>query len=164
MMEIRPLKASDDFLAVGRVYEKSWKHSYQGILPQMFLDKLTPERFSAALRAAPDQTLVLYEKESPVGACTMAYSRTRPDCGEIVSLYLLPEKMGKGHGRLLLEAALESFRQDGYGAVCLWVFKGNECAIRFYEHLGFLLTGCVQTENYAGEKVEMLEMMRRIVL
>lgn len=164
MMEIRPLEPGDDFLTVGRVYERSWKHSYRSILPQAFLDRLTPERFSAALRAEPEKTLVLYENGVPAGACTMAYSRTREDCGEIVSLYLLPERMARGYGRLLMENAMERFRQDGCETVCLWVFDGNETAMRFYERLGFSLTGCEQMESYAGENVKMLEMMRRIVL
>jgi len=72
--------------------------------------------------------------------------------------------MGKGHGRRLLEEAIEHFRQDGCTEVCLWVFEGNEHAMRFYEHLGFSFTGCMQTEVYAGETVKMLEMMRRVML
>lgn len=164
MVEIRQLAPTDDFRSVGCVYERSWKYSYQGILPQAFLDRLTPERFSSALRAEPEKTLVLYEDGIPAGACTMAYSRIRAGCGEVVSLYLLPEKMGKGYGRMLVEAALECFREDGCSEVCLWVFEENENAMHFYERLGFSLTGCVQTETYAGENVKMLEMMRGIVL
>ena len=163
MTEIRPLCSADDFAAVGRVFEQSWKHSYCGILPQAFLDRLTPERFSSALRAQPEKTIVLWEDEMPVGACTLAYSRSR-GCGEIVSLYLLPEKMGQGNGRRLLEAALERFWEEGYDQVCLWVFHSNTNALGFYEYLGFSRTGCIQTEFYAGENVEMLEMIRGNVL
>jgi ribosomal protein S18 acetylase RimI-like enzyme len=44
---------------------------------------------------------------------------------------------GKGVGRFLMEAAQEWAKIRGACAVDLWVWKGNENAIEFYEHLGY---------------------------
>ena len=44
---------------------------------------------------------------------------------------------GKGVGRFLMEAAQEWAKALGASAVDLWVWEGNENAIRFYEHLGY---------------------------
>lgn len=159
MTEIRPLSCADDFMAVGRILEKSWKHSYRDVLPKAYLDRLTPERFTAAMRAEPEKTLVLFEDGVPAGVCMLGFSRQRPGCGEVIGLYVLPEKIGQGYGRKLLGAAVASFRQEGCEAVCLWVFCQNDKAIGFYQHSGFRRTGHGQVENYAGENIEMLEML-----
>ena len=159
MIEIRPLSPADDFTTAGRVLELSWKHSYQNVLPKSYLDRLTPERFTMAMRAEPEKTLVLFEDGVPAGVCMLGFSRHRPGYGEVIGLYVLPEKMGQGYGRKLLEAAVDTFRQEGCEAVCLWVFSQNENAIGFYQHSGFRQTGHGQVENYAGENIEMLEML-----
>jgi len=39
-MEIRKLSPEDDRNALSRVYEKSWKHAYSGIIPQDYLDSI----------------------------------------------------------------------------------------------------------------------------
>ena len=161
MTEIRPLQAGDDFTAAGRVLEESWKHSYRGILPQSYLDRLSPERFSAAMRAEPEMTLVLFEQDTPLGVCTLGFSRQRPGAGEVIALYVLPKRMGEGFGRRLLNAAEEALQREGCEEICLWVFSSNQNAIAFYQHMGFALTGNVQWEIYAGEKIEMLEMLCR---
>lgn len=159
MIEIRPLSCADDFTAVGRLLEKSWKHSYRDVLPKAYLDRLAPERFTVAMRAEPEKTLVLFENGVPAGVCMLGFSRHRPGCGEVIGLYILPEKMGQGYGRRLLDAAVDAFRQEGCEAVSLWVFSQNDKAIGFYQHCGFRRTGCGQIENYAGENIKMLEML-----
>lgn len=159
MIEIRPLSPVDDFTAAGRVLELSWKHSYQDVLPKSYLDRLTPERFTMAMRAEPEKTLVLFVDGAPAGVCMLGFSRQRPGSGEVIGLYVLPGKMGQGYGSRLLDAAVEVFRQEGCEAVCLWVFRRNDRAIGFYQHRGFIQTGCTQVENYAGENIEMLEML-----
>ena len=101
MAVIRPLCAQDDFNEVGDVYAQSWKVCYQGLLPQAFLDKLTHDRWSGMLRADPSASLGVFEDGRIVGTAMVSYAREpgREGFGELVSLYLLPEAMGRGYGR-----------------------------------------------------------------
>ena len=123
MMEIRPLEHSDDLQAVGQLYVDSWQQTYQRILPQHFLDRLTPDRWSAVLAAEPENWLGLFVDETLKGAAMLGFSRdeTCENCGEIVSLYLQPGEEGKGYGRKLLEGCLAHCREQGCENICLWV-------------------------------------------
>ena len=160
MMEIRPLTPEDDLTAVGELYACSWKQTYQRILPQRFLDKLTHDRWSAVLRAEPGASLGMFEDGQIIGTAMLGFPREegREGYGEIVGIHLLPEKEGQGFGRKLLEAAMESLHQQGCENVCLWVMCANTHAVMFYVHMGFHPTGRVQVENYGGETVELMEL------
>ena len=68
--------------------------------------------------------------------------------GEIVSLYFLPEYMGKGYGRLLLQAAVGELSKMGYDRAYLWVLEENWNARHFYEKCGF-----VQTERSLASEI-----------
>lgn len=164
MRVIRTLQEADDFTALGQVLVESWRHSYRGLLPGLYLERLVPARFSAALRAEPARTIALFEQERPLGLCTTGFAREpdREGWGEIISLYLLPEKTGCGYGRLLLEAAMNMLRQEGCEKVCLWVFANNENAIRFYEHMGFACSGRTQQELFSAQRIHLVEMIRSL--
>lgn len=152
MLTIRELTPTDDFEALGEIYVKSWRSAYRGILPQRYLDKLTTDRWSGMLRARPDRSLGAFIDGSIIGTSFVSRSRdeARADCGEIVSIYLLPEYAGQGYGRALIEAALKKLRGEGYTDVCLWALRENKRAEGFYEHMGFHLTGRSQTESIGG--------------
>lgn len=40
-MKIRKIKKSDDINAIGKIYEKSWKYAYNGIIPKDYLDGIS---------------------------------------------------------------------------------------------------------------------------
>lgn len=164
MIGIRTLRQDDDLTAVGRLYVESWQQTYQRILPQRFLDKLTPDRWSAVLHADPGASLALFEDGVLKGTVMLGFPREegREGYGEIISLYLLPGEEGRGFGRRLLEAALERFREEGCENVCLWVMCANTQAIFFYVHMGFHPTGRMQQEAYGGETVELMELKRSL--
>jgi len=164
MIEIRPLTPADDMRAVGDLYAYSWKQTYQRLLPQRFLDRLTHDRWSAVLNADPGASLGMFESGELIGASMLGPRREegREGFGEIISLYLLPEKTGQGHGRRLLEASLDQLAQQGYEKASLWVMCGNTHAVLFYTHMGFKPTGCMQQENYGGELVELMELVREL--
>ena len=139
MIDIRPLTPEDDLTAVGELYACSWKHTYQRIMPQRFLDKLTHDRWSAVLRADPGSSLGMFEDGTLIGTAMLGFPREedREGYGEIIGIHLLPEKEGQGHGRKLLEASLTHLQEQGCENVCLWVMCANTHAVLFYVHMGF---------------------------
>lgn len=157
MHHIRFLTPQDDLTAAAQVYTESWKTAYAGILPQRFLDKLSPERWLPVLKADPASSLGLFEEERLIGTAMINVPRA-----EIVSLYLLPEAKGRGFGKKLLDSALQALADHGCETVSLWVMCANTHAIAFYLHSGFAPTGRMQEENYGTQAVELMEMTRRL--
>ena len=72
-------------------------------------------------------SLVLIENNQFIGTSSYWKSRSKEfnDFGEIVSIYLLPEHMGKGYGKLLFEVTLNELVKTGYQNVFLWVLEEN---------------------------------------
>ncbi len=159
MLIIRPMTAQDDFAAAAQVYADSWKHAYRGLIPQRYLDKLRPESWIGLLKADPSANLIALLDGHIIGTAYVAFARdeAREGFGEIVSLYLLPEHLGCGHGRRLWQAAVEHCRQQGLCGVCLWVLTGNHHARRFYEHMGMAASGRTKTEAIGGELLPLTE-------
>lgn len=164
MAVVRALNAQDDFDEVGEVYAQSWKACYRGLLSQPFLDKLTHDRWSGMLRADPGASLGVFEEGRVMGAAMVRYARSpeREGYGELVSLYLRPGAVGRGYGRMLLEAALERLRGDGCADVCLWVLEKNAQAIGFYKHMGFRPSGGRMRERFGADEAELVELVAQL--
>lgn len=73
-----------------------------------------------------------------IGGCGIYSTPGLPDgCAELVKLYLLPEKRGKGIGRTLMEKSFESARKLGYRQLYLESMPELNKAIGMYEKAGF---------------------------
>lgn len=141
-MEIRKIKKSDDINAIGKIYEKSWKFAYNGIIPKDYFDSVSGDKWLPHFENKSMNSLVLIENKQFIGTSSYCKSRSKEfnDFGEIVSIYLLPEHMGKGYGKLLFEATLNELIKLGYKNVFLWVLEENTRARRFYEKQKFKLS------------------------
>lgn len=154
-MEIRPLRKTDSRLEVSRIYEESWKAAYQGVVPQAYLDGIPAGLWAANLDQEERWSLVLEESGQLIGTSSVGPSRWRdyPDFGEVVSLYLLPEYMGRGYGGPLLEAAVKALAGQGFRDVLLWVLEDNRRARRFYEKHEFRPAGDVMEQEIGGKRL-----------
>jgi ribosomal protein S18 acetylase RimI-like enzyme len=61
--------------------------------------------------------------------------------GHLARLYVAPELWGRGIGTRLYDAALASMVGAGFPAATLWVLERNSRARRWYERLGWRLSG-----------------------
>ncbi len=153
--EIRPFSPDDDKTALSRVYEESWKFAYRGIIPQSYLDSIPPGRWASAADRPGMRSLVLLDGNTMAGTSSVCASRfpEMSGFGEIVSIYLLPEYIGKGYGKPLLEAAKKALFEMGFSDLFLWVLEENERARRFYERNGFVLTDSAIETEIGGKKL-----------
>lgn len=144
-MQIRYFLPEDDRGAVSRIYEESWKYAYKGIIPQEYLDSIPEGQWVSNLDNPAQKTLVCMEDGKYIGTSSFGQSRFEKlgNWGEIISIYLLPEYMGKGYGKLLLQTGVSELKRLGYEDIFLWVLKENNRARRFYERFGF-----AETEDY----------------
>lgn len=157
-MEIRYISEDDSRYDISRVYEQSWKHAYKGIIPQDFLDSIPEGRWASSLDDDGRYNLVLTDGDKIVGTTCFCRSRWEklPDHGEIVSLYLLPEYVGKGYGKMLLKRVIKELRGLGFNDILLWTLDKNRHARIFYEMNGFRF-GCIsQDEDIGGITVREL--------
>lgn len=158
-MKIRHIKQDDDRFAISRIYEESWKFAYKDIIPQSYLDSIPPGCWAANLDKEGMNTLVLIEDGIFIG--TSSYCKSRfsdfSNFGEIVSIYLLPQYISKGYGKMLLSAAVRELAHLGFNDIFLWVLEDNLRARKFYEKEGFEFSGNYLDNNIGGKEVRELQ-------
>lgn len=145
MATLQEATAADAAL-ISRIIATSWKSAYQGLIDDAYLARLPEEYWLPSMRSWLDSGrmygYIAVEGGLPVGCVVLG--RGRDDgyaaWGEIVSLYVLPEAMGKGVGSLLLEKASADLHADGYDHIYLWTIAGYDHADRFYRRHGFAPT------------------------
>ena len=143
--------APSDALGMGNIYCKGWQKGYAGIVPQAFLDRLTPER-CAPEEIDPDSAFVAEQGGVLAGLVTF-HPGDAADEWVIQSFYVLPEYWRSGVGSALFAAAKDEFRSRGGKELCLLTLKENRRARAFYEKMGMRLTGEEVILEIAGEKL-----------
>lgn len=163
-MEIRHLQKSDDYLAISRIYEESWKFAYKDIVPQSYLDEIPTGMWAPKLNQDGIYSLVLIEDGIMIG--TSSYSKSRiseyEGYGEIISIYLLPEYIGRGYGKRLLHAVLKELAKLGYRDIYLWVLEENHRARIFYEREGLTFDGNQMNHVIGGKELTELRYSYRV--
>lgn len=149
-VEVRYKKSSDDPMTISDVYEQSWKYAYKDIIPQNYLDSIPKGKWASSIEKMDN--LVAGADGKIIG--TLGFSESRwenyPGFGEIVSIYLLPEYIGKGYGKLLLDMAEKELKNKGFEKLLLWVLEENWNARKFYERNEFDLSSEVRDDNIGG--------------
>jgi len=157
---IRAARPGDE-PAIARVHVASWQDAYAGHMPADYLAALDVgqraeawrQRLPAARRSRGD-VLVAVSGEEIAGFVHFGPSRDEDAdparTGEIGAIYLRPESIGHGVGRLLMDAAVAGLAALGYADATLWVLDANERARRFYERAGWAPDGNVMTDDSRG--------------
>lgn len=120
------------------------------------LDSIPKGQWASRIEQADRKNLVMVQDEMIIGTSGFGKSRLEEmnGFGEIISLYFLPEYMGKGYGRLLLRAVVGELKKMGFDKVFLWVLEENRNARRFYEKCGFVQTERRLTNNIGGKELK----------
>lgn len=138
---IKPMESEDEISGKAYVHYKSWHETYAGLVDAGYLERITLEKCIAIAHRMPDNTLVAKDGDQVIGFAAYGAYRdsTLPDCGEIFAIYVLKEYQGKKVGYELMNAAFE--KNSDYKKIAVWVLRGNERAICFYERYGFHFDG-----------------------
>ena len=128
---------------LARVHIQSWRETYQGLLPDSFLARMSvpvyTRRFAASLIGPGDKeaTLVAASRSGLVGYAAGGSSRSkRAGEAEVTTLYVLRTAQGYGLGRRLLCDIARVFAANEATSLMLSVLRDNIPARGFYEHLG----------------------------
>lgn len=163
-MIIRKINQTDSREEISNIYEQSWKYAYKGIIPQAYLDSIPKDQWCGAFDNPECYTLIMLDDEKIIGTLTYCKSRFEDykDWGEIVSIYFLPEYMGKGYGKPLLEQTVEELKTMGFQTVFLRVLEDNHRARHFYEKCGFKYGGKYYNDTIGGKQLRELQYVYNI--
>ena len=138
-----------DAEALAALHVAVWQQAYRGILPDAYLDGLTPAQrlplwqSILAEEASGHLTLVLEAGDGSLGGFLSAGPpRDLPRGGrtlyraEIYAINILPALQGRGQGRRLLLHAADWLGERGLMPFFLWVLADNARARSFYDMLG----------------------------
>lgn len=145
MVNIREASGTDAAL-ISHTIAESWRGAYQPLLDEAWLQRLPDEYWLPTMRAWLDSGRMygrIAERDGRAAGCVI-FGRGRDedhaDWGEIVSLYVTPDAMGRGIGSALLADALVSLQEDGFDRVYLWAIEGSRSTHGFYGRHGFRRT------------------------
>lgn len=158
----------EDAKDIARIHAHSWRKAYRGLLPQRYLDAMSPfvltVRWQKRLRwdsSRPDrveQDILVAEHNgrvagfAEIGPCTDD-SDLIGFAGEINMLYVDPELTGQGLGHLMLDHGLRMLTEREYFWVVIWVLEANQRARRFYERAGLRWDTTVREDRFVNERV-----------
>jgi RimJ/RimL family protein N-acetyltransferase len=161
------LNHSDD---LGYVHTISWQQAYQGIIPQMFLDQLTPEAraafFKKAIPISKHEFYIAYLNGKPVGMMSIGKSRDKDlddHAAEVSSIYCISDVWGKGYGRQFMDYAIDRLKDQSFRSVTLWVFEENQRARTFYEKYGYSFDGTKEQSDIGGKLLTEMRYVYTIV-
>ncbi|QUR67621.1 GNAT family N-acetyltransferase [Mycobacterium spongiae] len=139
MPEVRAA-VPDDAVAVARVHVRSWQAAFRGLIAQDYLDNLDPELWAAGytfgrMGLRLPSTIVAVDGSQICGLATTGLCRDKDlaNFGELMAIYVDPEYLHTGVGRLLIATARQRLGQLGVRGAVLWVLDGNVRARQFYE-------------------------------
>ncbi|MFC6201420.1 GNAT family N-acetyltransferase [Lactiplantibacillus nangangensis] len=138
-ISLRPATAQDDFEAVAELYLATWRATYVGQVPAVYLAQLTPATWQPKKRW--QRTVLAFDGRKVVGVCTFGPARPTKwqGCQEIYSLYVLLAYQHQRIGQRLIQAAIARLTEPM--PVMLAVLASNHAARRFYEVQGFVAVG-----------------------
>lgn len=158
---IKLMESEEEIDGKGYVHYKSWHETYAGLVDAAYLEGITLEKCTGIARRWPDNIIVAKDGERVVGfaGCGACRDEALPECGEVFALYVLKEYHGRKVGYALMNAALE--RLEDYQEIAVWVLKGNDRAIRFYERYGFRFDGAKAELALGGPNTELRMIYKR---
>ena len=146
MLTCPRLASAADAGAIARVHVAARTAAYRDLLPP---DALASEDVEARrvlwvrrLGNADGRCWVIEEPAGPFGFAFTSPARDEdvgPQCAELIALYLAPEHHARGHGRRLVDHALDDLARRGFDEVVLWVADENVAATGFYAKIGFVV-------------------------
>ncbi|MDA1477311.1 GNAT family N-acetyltransferase [Bacillus changyiensis] len=143
MILIRKAKASDAD-SIANVHVESWKTTYQGVLPDDTLSRLSvknqAELWRTSLSDSQHEDIVYVAEETDGKMIGFASGGPNRDPlskykGEVSALYLLLQYQRKGIGSQLMKAIVEELVKKNIKSLMVWVLAGNP-SINFYKKLG----------------------------
>jgi L-amino acid N-acyltransferase YncA len=140
------------------MWDESARAAFTDLLPAGHeFPEPDPERWYALIEDGAVSILMAEDDGELLGFSACGESRDEdaaPGVGEVRSLFVADGLWGRGVGRALMSAVLDSLRERGCTEASVWSFAANERANRFYEAHGFTRDGAERTEAAWADLLE----------
>jgi ribosomal protein S18 acetylase RimI-like enzyme len=159
---------AEEITKISAVMKQSWIYAYRGIVNDAYLSTLQDDHwvdfFSTGMKDEANAYLTAEIDGRIVGLCVVSPSKYKqfPDDAEIVTLYLLPEYIGKGLGFGLYHFAKDVMQQRGYAHCVLGVLPQNKRAVDFYKKAGFVKTPFTESFQLGTQTLKAM-IMRKVL-
>lgn len=133
-----------DAQAMVRIYVDSWNAGFGKRMPMIVADDDRVARWRRDLGPeTPTRWWIVEQAGRPLGFVGIGPSRDPidPALGELDTIAVAPDSWGRGVGSALMETALTSLREAGYGKAILWTLRDYPLAESFYQRHGWRLSG-----------------------
>lgn len=144
-----------------------WKSAYKDLIDNEYLSSLKDDHWIDFLTSGLNKhTIICIAAESEnkiIGISIFGKSITElyPSDGEVISLYIKPEMIGRGVGHLLFEKSQRTLKEQGYEYCIVCVFSDNINAIQFYKSHGFDKTLDCEEITIGRQKLQYMIMRKR---
>ncbi len=153
---------------IGYIHATSWHQTYKGIVPDVFLDRFTPENRAESFKKNmpvwdAEAYLFMYGKQA-IGFAFLTKDRekTATDyAGEISAIYFLSDYWGSAYTHFAMDFCIDRLKEIGCKTVTIWVLEHNTRARRFYEKYGFAFSG-VKKEIALGKPLVEVQYTREL--
>jgi RimJ/RimL family protein N-acetyltransferase len=144
---------------------EAWQSAYKGIIPDEYLNSMSVEQHAERYKEwMKDQNTEYYfvicnNETAGILVLSKCDNEDKPNAGDIIAIYLLKPYWNKGHGRTMMNFAMDRLKQLGYDEVVIWSLEDNIRAKQFYEKFGFVFDGSKVEMNFG----ELLTAVRHVV-
>ncbi|MES1221246.1 MAG: GNAT family N-acetyltransferase [Bacteroidota bacterium] len=130
---------TEDINTIGFLAQQVWPHTYSNILSAEQLNYMlnlfyAPTSLRKQMQEDKHVFLVIEDDQQPVGFAS--YSDAGNGIYKLHKIYVLPNRQGKGLGKIIVDFIVNEIRPQGATALQLNVNRYNK-ARNFYERLGF---------------------------
>lgn len=142
------------------IHMQSWIFAYRDCVPTDVIEAVNarrPAKWEKLLRENKDTHYVIMADNRMIGFFVIVPPHDAdlpPDTFELEGLYLDPDFIGRGYGKLAMEWIKEEIRKRGYRQIALWVLTENDRGKRFYKKNGFSPDGKVKKSGLGGTTEE----------
>nr|AJG37977.1 GNAT family acetyltransferase [uncultured Gammaproteobacteria bacterium] len=139
-----------DAEAIAQLLINSWQVAYENILPKKLLLGLSlvewVNGWKVHLANAKNEVYVLLEDQEIIGVAEVCSFNEKhlsqySNHAEISVFYLVPDKVGSGYGKKMMDEVLSIIQGKENDGVAIWVLEKNQRARSFYRKFGFKFMG-----------------------
>lgn len=142
------LATAADINQIAKLYIKSWRQTYTGLLCQEYLDSLTEEavseRWCSYIKEPRHGIFVAVHEDqdrAEAGLRVLGFGAFKPyhridDCIYIESLHVDESCQGQGIGSAIIKQIYAIGKEENYGKMAVCLVKGNDKARALYTKLG----------------------------
>jgi GNAT superfamily N-acetyltransferase len=153
---------ADDAAGMADVQVRAWRFRYADVLPPDVLGGLDPQAFAEQWRRSltgakeARQRVLVALARSRVKGFAVTEPSSDPDCdpvadAEISEFVIDPEAVSNGHGSRLLQACVDTMRQDRFSRCTVWLSSTDDALRQFLVDAGWAADGAHRELDLEGD-------------